>query len=80
MSVYPNKILRGSTANRSGVPKPMPFSPKYGQVDGSGRRWNGGRWVSKAEWELALRIKQVFDESEAYYNLPWYKRIFRRRP
>lgn len=38
--------------------------------------WNGRRWVSRAEWMIARRIKRRADRARAYLALPWYKRLF----
>mgnify|MGYP001585852735 CR=1 FL=1 len=44
--------------------------------DEHGRHWNGQRWVTHREWTIALRIRALAD----WGMLPWYKRIFVRKP
>lgn len=72
MSHYPDEFVQTKTVTDN--------APYKGAMRSDGARWNGQRWVSQAEWEIAMRIREFADRTEAYYKLPWYVRIFHKRP
>ncbi|UDL15948.1 hypothetical protein QEH42_gp270 [Microbacterium phage Pumpernickel] len=46
--------------------------PAWNERDERGRHWNGQRWVTDGEWQIALRIR----DNATRYEMPWWRRWF----